>query len=278
MPSSMRPPAMTSMVAIILATSAGLRYPLQTTTWPSRTRVVIAARAASAVKDSKVSSSVGFGTVWKWSKSQIDSKPSRSASFATATVRVQAAAGSHPSYSPVHPCGTMTPTFTWVPPRVGDRGAPGGHRRPLQSRPRGPSGASSPPHNHLVPCRTDRHVADPNPGQRLEALDVRPRTRRELAPRARRRGIGLPTFELFVHGLEARIDRCRSRHRLPPPIGLGVTVRDADADALEAIEHVELGQGDRRVPGQPDAEAQRDRVVPPAASSTDRGGPVRGAS
>ena len=103
---------MTSMVAIILATSAGFRYPLQITMCPSRTRLVTAASAASAVNDSNVSSSVGCGTVWKWSNSQIDSKPSRSASFATATVRAQAAAGSQPSYSPVHPCGTTTPTFT----------------------------------------------------------------------------------------------------------------------------------------------------------------------
>ena len=45
------------------------------TTCPSRTRVVSAASAESDVNDSKVISSVGRGTVVKWSNSQIDSKP-----------------------------------------------------------------------------------------------------------------------------------------------------------------------------------------------------------
>ena len=67
------------------------------TMWPMRTRDVRAARAARLVKDSKVSSSVGRGTVVKWSYSQMDSKPSRSAWRATATVRAHALAASHPS-------------------------------------------------------------------------------------------------------------------------------------------------------------------------------------
>ena len=93
----MRPPLMTSMVLIILAVRPGLRKAVQMTMWPSRTREVRAARAVRLVNDSKVISSVGRGTVVKWSNSQMDSKPSRSAWRATATVRAHACAASHPS-------------------------------------------------------------------------------------------------------------------------------------------------------------------------------------
>ena len=93
----MRPPEMTSIVEIILAVSAGLRNAVQMTMCPRRTRDVDAASADRDVNDSNVSSSVGRGTVWKWSNSQIDSKPRRSASWATSTVRSHAARGSHPS-------------------------------------------------------------------------------------------------------------------------------------------------------------------------------------
>ena len=65
MPSSKRPPEMTSIVDDILAVTPGLRNPVQTTMWPMRTRWVAMARAASIVNDSKVISSVGSGTVWK---------------------------------------------------------------------------------------------------------------------------------------------------------------------------------------------------------------------
>jgi hypothetical protein len=99
------------MVEIILAVSAGFRNAVQMTRWPSRTRRVSAASAASEVNDSNVISSVGSGIVWKWSKSQIDSKPSASALWATSTVRAHARAGSQPSYSPVQPWGAMMPTF-----------------------------------------------------------------------------------------------------------------------------------------------------------------------
>jgi hypothetical protein len=102
---------MVSSVDAILAVRDGLRKPLQITTWPSRTLSVEAASAESEVNDSKVSSSVGRGTVWKWSNSQIDSKPSRSARRATSSVRAHARSGSQPSYSPVHPCGTIRPSF-----------------------------------------------------------------------------------------------------------------------------------------------------------------------
>ena len=67
--------------------------------------------AVSVVNDSKVISSIGSGTVWKWSKTHSDSKPSSSASRASSSVRAQAAAGSQPLYSYFQPCGISTPTF-----------------------------------------------------------------------------------------------------------------------------------------------------------------------
>ena len=65
MPSSKRPPLMTSIVDDSFAVRAGLRNPVQTTMWPSRTRSVAIARADRTENDSKVISSVGRGTVWK---------------------------------------------------------------------------------------------------------------------------------------------------------------------------------------------------------------------
>ena len=89
--------------------------------------MVSAASADSVVNDSNVISSVGRGTVWKWSNSQIDSNPSSSACVATTVVRRQASSGSQPSYSPVQPCGTMIPIFIGSLPRTSphhDRGRP----------------------------------------------------------------------------------------------------------------------------------------------------------
>ena len=111
MPSSIRPPLMTSMVLIIFAVSAGFRNAVQMTMWPIRTRSVGAASAASDVNDSKVISSVGRGTVWKWSNIQIDSKPRRFRLLRDRFGAQPRARGSHPSYSPVQPWGTITPTF-----------------------------------------------------------------------------------------------------------------------------------------------------------------------
>ena len=110
MPSSKRPPLMTSIVDDSFAVSAGLRNPVQTTMWPRRTRSVAIASAESTENDSKVISSVGSGTVWKWSKTQSDSKPSASACSASSTVRAQASAGGQPSYSPFQPWGAINPT------------------------------------------------------------------------------------------------------------------------------------------------------------------------
>ena len=102
---------MVSIVEIILAVSAGLRNAVQMTMCPRRIRSVSAASADNDVNDSKVISSVGRGMVWKWSYSQIDSKPRRSACRATSVVRRHASSGSKPSYSPTQPCGTTTPSF-----------------------------------------------------------------------------------------------------------------------------------------------------------------------
>ena len=65
MPSSNRPPLMTSIVDAIFAVRAGFRNPAQMTMWPSRTRSVAIASADRTVNDSNVISSVGRGTVWK---------------------------------------------------------------------------------------------------------------------------------------------------------------------------------------------------------------------
>ena len=46
---------------------------MQVHIWPSLTRLVAAANAAISVHASCVASCVGTGTVWKWSKTQIDS-------------------------------------------------------------------------------------------------------------------------------------------------------------------------------------------------------------
>ena len=110
MASSNRPPLMTSIVEAILAVRAGFRNPAQMTMCPSRTRSVAIASAASTENDSKVISSVGAGTVWKWSNTQSASKPSPSACRASSIVRSQASAADHPAYSPFQPWGAINPT------------------------------------------------------------------------------------------------------------------------------------------------------------------------
>ncbi len=110
MPSSNRPPEITSIVDASLAVRAGLRKPAQMTMCPTRTRRVAIAMPVIAANDSKVISSVGTGTVVKWSNSQRLSNPRASASWASSIVRVQAAAASQPLYSPFQPWGVMRPT------------------------------------------------------------------------------------------------------------------------------------------------------------------------
>ena len=59
-------------------------------------------------------SSVGSGTVVKWSKTHRDSNPSASACGLLATAFAHASAAVQPSYSPFQPWGTMTPTSMTV--------------------------------------------------------------------------------------------------------------------------------------------------------------------
>src|SRR6185437_5642435 len=84
---------------------------MQVHIWPSRTRLVAAANAAISVHASCVASWVGTGTVWKWSKTQIDSKgpSSRSASWAMPSMVAQWSLVSMPAKSSRHPCGTKSP-------------------------------------------------------------------------------------------------------------------------------------------------------------------------
>src|SRR5436305_11452956 len=105
---------------------------------PSRTRRVSAASAARTVNDSNVISSVGSGTVWKWSKAQSDSNPRSSAWCASSIVRAHAAAGSQPSYSPFQPCGAINPTCIASPRFGGSSDMVVGFREPRVSATRDP--------------------------------------------------------------------------------------------------------------------------------------------
>src|SRR5579859_1941808 len=115
---------------------------MQVHIWPSRTRSVAAANAAISVHASCVASCVGTGTVWKWSKTQIDSKgpSSRSASSAMPSMVCQWSLVSMPTRSSRHPCGTKSPKrISHHPTRsVRRRSA-----RPGRTVPAGPPGAGS---------------------------------------------------------------------------------------------------------------------------------------
>src|SRR5690349_4007238 len=177
----MRPPEMTSIVDIILAVSAGFRYGEQTTMCPSRTRDVAVARALRAVKDSNVISSVGRGTVWKWSNSQIDSNPSRSACRATSAVRFQASSESQPSYSPTQPCGTIAPIFiacsSWRHGQLLER--PEDQARPPRRQSRAIDGPE------VREAVEQRRQGDPplHAGERRADAEVRAQPEREVAVR-----------------------------------------------------------------------------------------------
>src|SRR6185437_9033877 len=84
---------------------------MQVHIWPSRTLSVAAPSAAISVHASWVASWVGTGTVWKWSKTQIDSKglSSLSASWAMLSIVGQWSLGSIPTRSSRQPCGTKSP-------------------------------------------------------------------------------------------------------------------------------------------------------------------------
>ena len=66
--------------------------------------------AATVVQHSNTASWAGRGTLWKWSYTQIESKPSCSASVAISTALAHfAAPPSIDASSIFHPCGTNTP-------------------------------------------------------------------------------------------------------------------------------------------------------------------------
>jgi hypothetical protein len=67
MPQINRPPDITSMFEVILASSPGLRYGEQPTICPSLMRDVRWLIAASVVQHSNTVSWAGRGTLWKWS-------------------------------------------------------------------------------------------------------------------------------------------------------------------------------------------------------------------
>src|SRR3954469_1110577 len=126
---------MESIVETIFARRAGFRYAAHVTIWPSRTRRGPAASAASEVKHSNVSSSVGSRVGWKWSASHTDSKPRASARAAISALRRHAFAADQPEYSPVQPWGMMIPTRTRSSNREVVEGSSGSSAR----RGRGPA-------------------------------------------------------------------------------------------------------------------------------------------
>ena len=90
---------------------------MQVHIWPSRTRPVTAAKAAISVHASWVASSLGTGTVWKWSKTQIEDQSSlASARRARPAITPQCWLGSIPTRSMRQPCGTKSPNF--MPPTL----------------------------------------------------------------------------------------------------------------------------------------------------------------
>ena len=90
---------MMSTVAATFARYAGLRYAMQVHIWPSLIRDVVAANADINVHASWVASSVGTGTVWKWSYTQSDSHGPASAACASPLITSQCFAGSMPTRS-----------------------------------------------------------------------------------------------------------------------------------------------------------------------------------
>jgi hypothetical protein len=77
--------------------------------WPSRIRVVEAANADISDHASWVASSVGTGTVWKWSYTQIDSKGPASAAWARSRMVAHCSDAGIPARSNRQPWGTNIP-------------------------------------------------------------------------------------------------------------------------------------------------------------------------
>src|SRR5919199_3877598 len=79
------------------------------TFWVSRARVDV------IVQHSKQVSSSGVGTVWKWSKTQIESQPPSSAVRATLVMVSYCSIGSSISARSIRqPCGTKTPNLIGI--------------------------------------------------------------------------------------------------------------------------------------------------------------------
>src|SRR5688572_28270953 len=98
------------MFDVILASSPGLRYGAHPTICPSLMREVTWLMAAIVVHASNIASWAGRGTLWKWSYTHSESKPSSSASRVTSTAFAHFACGSSMEASSIfQPWGTKTP-------------------------------------------------------------------------------------------------------------------------------------------------------------------------
>src|SRR5437764_14596685 len=101
---------MTSMFDVIFASRPGLRYGEHPTIWPSLMREVRWLMAAIVVQHSNIVSWAGTGTLWKWSYTHSESKPSSSASWAISTALAHLACGSSIETNSIfQPWGTKTP-------------------------------------------------------------------------------------------------------------------------------------------------------------------------
>ena len=101
---------MTSTVAATFARYAGFRYAMQVHICPSRTRPVTAASALISDQASWVASSLGTGTVWKWSYTHTLVQSSlESARRASPAMTPQCCRGSIPTRSIRQPWGMNSP-------------------------------------------------------------------------------------------------------------------------------------------------------------------------
>ena len=73
MPQSRRPPLITSIVEVILASTLGLPVAVAADHLAEANRVVSWLIAAIVVQHSNTASPAGRGTLWKWSYTQIES-------------------------------------------------------------------------------------------------------------------------------------------------------------------------------------------------------------
>src|SRR5690606_24146129 len=207
---------------------------MQVHIWPSRTCSVAAANAAISVHASWVAWSVGAGTVWKWSYTQIDVHGPASAWRATPSMVSQWCAGSMPARSSRQPWGTKSPNCIVMGFTV--RHVPAGHR--MAPRPRSAE----------IDHRIEREPAQQLAGARLGLLGdtVGDRVLR-LGRGAVGPGRGLGGLEHrhheardLVHLVRAHAERGERRRADPDAAGVPRAVRVA-RDAVPA-------RADGRVP------------------------------